>query len=234
MTSSTQNNPGCLSAVLQAIGLKPKVKTIEKLPYQLKGHFLSPAELSFYHVLSSIIAPKITVCPKIRLADIISVSRKKEYYTYFNKISSKHIDFLLCQADTMQPILAIELDDSSHNRQRRQERDEFVNKAFKAIGLPLVRFPAQRAYVTKDLSIYLSRIQGIISPPGEETVGPPQADPISEQDTTNHPNPTCPKCSSPMVVRTVKTGEHQGKQFYGCSTYPKCRGVLPLESEESA
>lgn len=228
MPPSTQNNPGCLSAILQAIGLEPKGKTIEKFPYQLKSYFLSPAELSFYHVLSSIIAPKITICPKIRLADIFSVSPKKENFAYFNKISSKHIDFLLCQADTMQPILAIELDDSSHKRQSRQERDEFVNKAFKAARLPLVRFPVQRAYVSREISDPLSRIQGIISPPREESIGAAETDPAVEQEPTNRPDPNCPKCGSPMVVRTVKTGDHKGKQFYGCSTYPQCRGVLPL------
>jgi len=34
---------------------------------------------------------------------------------------------------------------------------------------------------------------------------------------------TCPKCSSELILRTVKSGEKAGLQFYGCSTYPKCR-----------
>lgn len=33
----------------------------------------------------------------------------------------------------------------------------------------------------------------------------------------------CPKCGSPMVLRMVKSGERAGQQFWGCSTYPKCR-----------
>jgi restriction system protein len=33
----------------------------------------------------------------------------------------------------------------------------------------------------------------------------------------------CPKCGSPLVIRTVKTGEKAGQQFWGCSSYPKCR-----------
>ncbi|MES2623880.1 MAG: NERD domain-containing protein [Pseudomonadota bacterium] len=35
----------------------------------------------------------------------------------------------------------------------------------------------------------------------------------------------CPKCGSLVVIRTVKSGEKAGKQFWGCSTYPKCRLV---------
>jgi len=33
----------------------------------------------------------------------------------------------------------------------------------------------------------------------------------------------CPKCGSDMVLRTAKKGQNSGKQFYGCSGYPKCR-----------
>lgn len=33
----------------------------------------------------------------------------------------------------------------------------------------------------------------------------------------------CPKCGSPLVLRTAKSGAGAGKQFFGCSTYPKCR-----------
>lgn len=35
----------------------------------------------------------------------------------------------------------------------------------------------------------------------------------------------CPKCGSGMVLRTAKRGASAGNQFWGCSAYPKCRGV---------
>ncbi len=35
----------------------------------------------------------------------------------------------------------------------------------------------------------------------------------------------CPKCGKPMVLRTTKSGNNQGKQFWGCSGYPKCRSI---------
>ena len=34
--------------------------------------------------------------------------------------------------------------------------------------------------------------------------------------------PTCPRCSSKMVMRT---NSYNGSKFYGCSRYPKCRGT---------
>ena len=33
----------------------------------------------------------------------------------------------------------------------------------------------------------------------------------------------CPQCGSQLLIRTVKSGPKAGEQFWGCSTYPKCR-----------
>lgn len=33
----------------------------------------------------------------------------------------------------------------------------------------------------------------------------------------------CPKCGAQMVLRAAKTGREPGKQFWGCSEYPRCR-----------
>ena len=35
----------------------------------------------------------------------------------------------------------------------------------------------------------------------------------------------CPKCGANLVLRTARRGERAGKQFYGCSNYPKCRFI---------
>lgn len=37
---------------------------------------------------------------------------------------------------------------------------------------------------------------------------------------------TCPQCQSQLVLRTAMRGPHLGKQFYGCSGFPKCRFIL--------
>ncbi|WAK04590.1 nuclease-related domain-containing protein [Methylobacter sp. YRD-M1] len=38
----------------------------------------------------------------------------------------------------------------------------------------------------------------------------------------------CPKCGRPMTLRTAKSGDNQGKQFWGCTGYPKCRTVRQI------
>jgi DNA topoisomerase-1 len=39
------------------------------------------------------------------------------------------------------------------------------------------------------------------------------------------PEKTCPNCGSPMVVRRSRFG----RLFYGCSTYPKCNGIVGID-----
>ena len=37
--------------------------------------------------------------------------------------------------------------------------------------------------------------------------------------------PACPVCGGKMVSRVAKKGKYIGKQFWGCSAYPRCRGT---------
>lgn len=40
--------------------------------------------------------------------------------------------------------------------------------------------------------------------------------------------PFCPKCGKPMLRRMQKKGQMQGREFWGCSDYPNCNGILPI------
>ena len=35
----------------------------------------------------------------------------------------------------------------------------------------------------------------------------------------------CPRCGGKLVLRTAKRGDNKGNQFYGCTSYPKCRYI---------
>lgn len=39
----------------------------------------------------------------------------------------------------------------------------------------------------------------------------------------------CPKCGAAMVKRTAKKEANAGSAFWGCSTYPTCRGTRPID-----
>ena len=38
----------------------------------------------------------------------------------------------------------------------------------------------------------------------------------------------CPRCGGKLVLRTAKKGPNIGNQFYGCSKFPKCRGIRQI------
>jgi restriction system protein len=44
--------------------------------------------------------------------------------------------------------------------------------------------------------------------------------------------PACPSCGSPMTPRTAKRGPNAGSAFWGCSTYPACKGTRAVEPDE--
>jgi hypothetical protein len=103
--------------------------------YQPKA-LLTPTEVSFHGVLQSLSDGRCHIVCKPRLADFLQhVSGAGA----FNKISQKHVDFLVCRPGDWMPMLGIELDDHTHQRKEVKERDMFVNAVFAQVGIPLVR-----------------------------------------------------------------------------------------------
>jgi len=124
----------------------------QPLPYGKRDHFLSAAEISFYHVLKGLLDSRHSLLCKVRLADLFYIRRPHENRGAMNKIIRKHVDFVICRADTMEPMLCIELDDRSHRRRDRRERDALVDAVFEAAALPLLHIPAARGYVPADVA----------------------------------------------------------------------------------
>ncbi|MBC7265734.1 MAG: DUF2726 domain-containing protein [Anaerosomatales bacterium] len=225
MGTDANENPGCLGLVLRLFGIGAEVPPSDKsLPYRRRDDFLSPAELSFYRALSAAVGAQVHICPKVNLADIFFVVKPNENKGARGRIAQKHVDFLLCDSQSMKPLAGIELDDSSHARAARQERDAFVDGVFAAAALPLVRIPAAASYSPADLAQKLAaHLPGTTSAVSSATGAP-----AAEAAVPAGSDPMCPKCGVPMVLRTAGKGEQAGRQFYGCPNYPKCRETRPV------
>lgn len=79
-----------------------------------------------------------TIFTKVRILDLIKpIKGIEKYQTYFNKIKSKHVDFVLCNEKLVVEYI-IELDDSTHERPDRKERDKFVDEALGAVGYKVI------------------------------------------------------------------------------------------------
>lgn len=115
---------------------KPNPKTATEIQYKAKL-LLSKYEWKNYMSMREYAAKRdLIICPKVRLADLIEPEKEtdpKAWRKAFNRISSKHVDFVLCDPG-MHVHLIVELDDYSHFRQDRQDRDAFVDAALLGAG----------------------------------------------------------------------------------------------------
>jgi len=120
----------------------------EYLPYTRTEYFFTITERNFYNKIVPIAEKMNTVIfSKVRLADLISVKEKsKDYYKHWNKIKSKHIDFVICDKNSYKPLFVLELDDKSHEKENRIERDKFVDNALSNAKVPIFHIKVSNSY----------------------------------------------------------------------------------------
>lgn len=107
--------------------------------YQAK-YLLTKNEWYEYKKLQQYAASKDwIVCPKVRVLDLIEPRKgQKNYLALINKVQAKHVDFVLCDKDLHIKAI-LELDDSSHDKADRQERDKFLDEIFASVGYKTIR-----------------------------------------------------------------------------------------------
>lgn len=187
--------------------LLERMRGEEKLPYERKKYLLTKTEVDFLNFLEKAVAGQYVIVPQVRLIDLFYLKGAgRNYMSYRGKIDRKSVDFVLLERENMSPVLAIELDDHSHDREKRKERDEFVNRVFETAGLPLVRFKVHSSYTTEDISAEIDR--AVKKESGEEEM--------------EHQGRACPQCDGHLVLRKGSRGS-----FYGCSHFPRCKYTAP-------
>ncbi len=131
-------------------------------PYERRGMLLSPAEINFLRSLQLAAREDWLIFSMVRLADIIKVRpRTRKFQSWNSRIQGKHLDFVLCDLETLDVKLAIELEDTSQQAGSGQ-RDRFVNTALAAAGVPLLRVRLQEKYETALLRKDLEDALGIV------------------------------------------------------------------------
>jgi hypothetical protein len=117
-------------------------KPIDKVLYLKNDSLLTNSEKKFYFILADILQDRFFIFSKVRIADIVHVPEwYKTYYWaiyWWNRIKSKHVDFLVCDKLSFEPLLVIEVDDPSHLQLDRKKRDGLVNFVFRKAHLPIL------------------------------------------------------------------------------------------------
>lgn len=200
------------------------------LPFKRQAALFTPAERSFLGVLDLVVSNDFRIFGKVRVGDVLAPQdglSNPVRMTALNKINRKHFDFVLCRPDDLTVLCAIELNDKSHQQKNRQDRDAFLVDACYGAGLPLIMFDAQRAYAPNEIGARIAEALSTTTPNRIEPVL--QASVLEDSHSfARDPEiaPLCPRCSGLMVKRTAKGGENAGKEFWGCSNFPKCREIV--------
>lgn len=201
--------PWIIIGIIVVLALIFSVRTTKKrspvtyhspIAYRRCKSLFSPAERSFLGVLEQAVGNQYKVFGKVRLADIVLPRHglaRSQWQKAFNRISSKHLDFVLCKQDDLSIVCALELNDKSHQQIKRQNRDRFLKQACDTAHVPLLMLSAKRGYAVSELKSQITKAVRL-----------------------------CPKCSAPMVLRTASKGIHAGETFWGCANYPRCKGMV--------
>ena len=119
-----------------ALTYKPKDKIKLNAKYERKGTMLTRPEYNFLLTLRSISPDKYEVVPQVALVNVID---KKTNASYRNELF-RVCDYCFVDRETFEPLLLVELNDRSHLRADRQERDAKVAAICADAKLPLVTF----------------------------------------------------------------------------------------------
>jgi len=57
----------------------------------------------------------------------------------------------------------------------------------------------------------------------------PEPDVMATSMGSEPSKPVCPRCGAPMIRRVARKGARAGKEFWGCSKYPGCNGIVNIE-----
>lgn len=116
-------------------------KSEKGFDYKLKDSVMTAHEREMFKVLLEVLHDRYFIFPQVHLDAFLNYKvYGQSWYTAFRRINQKSVDFLICDQFTEKPLLAIELDDRSHARRDRQERDVVVEDIFISTKLPLLRF----------------------------------------------------------------------------------------------
>jgi hypothetical protein len=118
-----------------------EVGETEKLPYRKREWLLDhTSEKDFYAVLEKACQQVMGSCRvmvQVQLSRLIEVEAGLafgESQKWRNKIDRKSVDYVVCDAGTLRPRFAVELDGTSHDSPKRKERDSFVERALEGAG----------------------------------------------------------------------------------------------------
>lgn len=107
-------------------------------PYVVHPVMSAPEQVVFHRLVAAL--PDHVVLAQVQVSRVLRVDeRRPDEVSWRNRVSQLSFDFLVCGKDA-QPVLAIEVDDATHDRASRRKADQKKDRACRDAGLNLVRW----------------------------------------------------------------------------------------------
>lgn len=216
-----------------------------KLSYTKKPSVFTNTQRHIFNALQQAVANEYILLANINVADILSINANNNALAVqlaTKNIAAKQFDFVVCDKTQLTAVCAIMLGDSL---------EPLLVSACEDAQLPLARFKIQTSYdvavIRASLLKALARAEVIATPIYESALeiadlsvventkqkidAVATHSPVKKIDFTDSGInlELCPECSAVMLKRKAKNGASAGNFFWICSTYPKCRGMLPVK-----
>ncbi len=133
-------------------GTARRGSTVPAMPGSVQPvRLLSDSEAAFYWTLRKAVGERWVIAVKVPLAQIMK-RRSHLPSGLYTMLQSGQVDFLLLHPRSWEPVIAIELDDTTHETPIRRERDRRKNDLFQLVGIPLLRWRVGEAWSVEEIA----------------------------------------------------------------------------------
>jgi hypothetical protein len=127
--------------------------------YRLVGQLLTANERVFYAALRQALPAGMVIMVQVALNRVVEVRNPWRGDIWrdsrWNRIAQKSLDFVVMRSGDSRPVVAIELDDASHERPERRRRDELLDAVLASAGLAIIHQPVLPVYDIDSLRMRL-------------------------------------------------------------------------------
>lgn len=141
-STAWENIPKRNSPVSTGIPDEPKVK----VEHKKQSYLATENERKLYFALQKALPSDYVIHSQVSLMALV----KPVNFKHNSRTWAKRMDFVITDKAT-KVLAVIELDDSTHNWKKRQERDQYVNEALEGHH-KLVRFSTKRFYEPSEIA----------------------------------------------------------------------------------
>lgn len=138
-----------------------------KFPFVSREQVLDEKQAAMYRMLDRELGREFEVLAKVRVADIVDMKKRTERKEFYAKlIRPRSVDFLLCERQTLRPVLAMQL-----ILEKDRDEHELTADIFKAAGIPYVPMPAKKAIAPSELAYMIRSTLKHKTPMDAEGIG---------------------------------------------------------------